>query len=184
MNSLRLLVRLPWIEKPDATNLDTSTQCVDIATDTIISLEVYYQSSLPDPIERHTSVHYLLQSLRLLAQILQKSTIMKSTISHARTIFEKGISLLEQFSTHLKLAQLGLDKLQESVERISNMREECLLTGSLDDCLQWFDFLAMDQFEDAFEFNARSSTLQGTDLSAAEGIDRPHYIHTDSWLMQ
>ncbi|KAL6231998.1 hypothetical protein BDW75DRAFT_243426 [Aspergillus navahoensis] len=125
LNHIRLVARQPWVEGSGDAYPEIAAQAVPIAINTISSIHFYYQTDLPDLVERDSSVRYLIEAL------------------------------------------------QEG---------ESLLAGSLDDCLEWYDLLALDS--DLQSLNPSSGgNLQETN-PVATGLGPSCYVHTENWLMQ
>jgi hypothetical protein len=175
------MLRRPWIEAFDLTDEDMVAQCVEISLDSINSIRTYYQTTLPDPIERRCSVHYLVQALRPLASIvMQNPNFMLWRLDQAREGFYNGVALLEEFATHLSLARSALDEIQDAVVKISQMQQDCFLTSSLDDCFQWLGSVASDRVNDAGELDG----LLAMSLNPSKADNHtPQFIHTDEWLV-
>ncbi|KAF9886356.1 hypothetical protein FE257_011501 [Aspergillus nanangensis] len=164
LNSLRLLLRKPWIDDNTQTSTEIVGNCIEIMADSIHSLHSYHQTSLPDPIERYTSVRYLLDALRPLARIiLYKSDLMGWHRRQARQSFDIGLSLLKEFSSHLTLARTELEKIQHMVAEVMDKTRDYCVTGSIADCLEWDDVLAWDAMPsslgDICEIIPRPSTV-------------------------
>lgn len=108
---------------------------------------------------------------------------MAATSRQSLKAFEKGVSMLEGFATHLPLARSALGVIQEAAHRISNVPGEYLSNGSLDDSLQWVDMLVMDNLDEGRNVDGLSVDPQASGGLAETETSPLQYIHTDSWLM-